>query len=35
MKSAAIALVLWVEIVSDGIRYVCAEIPPAGVDLMP
>ena len=30
MESAAIALVWWVEIVSDGIRYVGAEIPPAG-----
>ena len=30
MKSAAIALDWWGEIVSDVIRYVGAEIPPAG-----
>ena len=30
LQSAAIALGWWVEIVSDGIRYVGAEIPPAG-----
>ena len=30
MKSTAIALDWWVEIVSDVIRYVSGEIPPAG-----